>query len=142
MHTSVRFLWRWRRMVVCECNGVVAQSLSYPTQLATHRHLPPSPQNSDTCVHCRASIFGNLRPPSSTHWIFFGENRRRIDRDFKSFCHRHSVCTVQCSFSLMSWGNFSLFFCPNLRGAFCLCFSRKMAVFALFCVGQSGADAS
>jgi hypothetical protein len=40
-----------------------------------------------------------------------------------------------------SWGNFSLFFCPNLRGAFCLRFSRKMAVFALFCVGQSGADA-
>ncbi len=41
----------------------------------------------------------------------------------------------------MSWGNLSLFFCPNLLGAFCLCFSRKMAVFALFCVGQSGADA-
>jgi hypothetical protein len=45
------------------------------------------------------------------------------------------------SFSLMSRGNFSLFFCPNLRAAFCLRFSRKMAVFALFCVGQSGADA-
>ena len=41
----------------------------------------------------------------------------------------------------MSRGNFSLFFRPNLRGAFCLRFSRKMAVFALFCVGQSGADA-
>jgi len=36
-------------------------------------------------VHCRASIFGALRLPSSTDWIFFGENRRRIDRDFKTF---------------------------------------------------------
>jgi hypothetical protein len=34
---------------VCECNVVVAQSLSYPTQLATHRHPAPSAQNSDTC---------------------------------------------------------------------------------------------
>jgi hypothetical protein len=45
------------------------------------------------------------------------------------------------SFSPLSWVNFSLNFYPNLRGAFCLRFSRKMAVFALFCVGQSGADA-
>jgi hypothetical protein len=36
------------------------------------------------------------------------------------------------SFSLLSWVNFSLNFCPNLRGAFCLHFSRKMAVLALF----------
>jgi hypothetical protein len=42
------------------------------------------------------------------------------------------------SFSLMSRGNFSFFLCPNLRGAFCLRFSRRMAVFALFCVGQMG----
>jgi hypothetical protein len=47
------------------------------------------------------------------------------------------ISSSTISFSLMSWGNFSLFFCPNLRGAFCLRFSRKMAVFALFCVGQS-----
>jgi hypothetical protein len=39
---------------VCECHVVVAQTLRYPTQLATHRHPPPSPQNSETCVHCRA----------------------------------------------------------------------------------------
>ena len=45
------------------------------------------------------------------------------------------------SFSLMSWVKFSLHFCPNLWGFFCLLFSRKMVVFALFCVGQSGADA-
>jgi hypothetical protein len=44
------------------------------------------------------------------------------------------------SFSLMSRGNFYLNFCPNLRGALCLHFSRKMAVFALFYLGQSGAD--
>jgi hypothetical protein len=68
---------------MCEGNVVVAQNLSYPAQLAIHRHPPASPQNSDTCVHCRASIFGALRPPSSTNWIFFGVNRRRIDRDFK-----------------------------------------------------------
>ncbi len=49
-------------MAVRKCNVVVTQTLSYPTQLATHRHPPPSAQNSDTCVHCRASIFGDLRP--------------------------------------------------------------------------------
>ena len=27
IRTSVRFLWRWRRMAVCECNVVVAQTL-------------------------------------------------------------------------------------------------------------------
>jgi hypothetical protein len=46
---------------VCECNVVAAQTLSYHTQLATHRHPPPSPKNSDTCVHCRANIFGALQ---------------------------------------------------------------------------------
>ena len=45
------------------------------------------------------------------------------------------------SFSLKSWGIFSLNFCLNLRGASCLRFSRKMAVFALFCADHSGADA-
>jgi hypothetical protein len=39
-------------MSVCVCNVVVAHTLSYPAQLATHRHPPSSPQNSDTCVHC------------------------------------------------------------------------------------------
>jgi len=91
IRTSVRFLWRWRRTAVCECNVLVAQTLSYPTQLASHRHPPPCPNVTDTCVHCRASIFGALRLPSSTDWIFFGENRRRIDRDFKTFSSRHSV---------------------------------------------------
>ena len=42
-------------MVVSECNVVVAQTLSYPTQLAT-RHRPPSPQNSDTRVYCRRAF--------------------------------------------------------------------------------------
>jgi hypothetical protein len=55
---------------VCECNVLVAQTLSYPSQLATHRHPPPSAQNSDTGVHCRASIFGALRPPRSNHGFF------------------------------------------------------------------------
>ena len=103
IRASVRFsnqsssLWRWRRMAVCECNVLVGQTLSYPTQLATHRHPPPSPNVTDTCVHCRASIFGALHLPSSTHWIFFVENRRRIDRDFKSFSHRYSVPWSICA---------------------------------------------
>ena len=45
------------------------------------------------------------------------------------------------SFSLLSWVNFSLNFCPNLRGAFCLCFSTKDGGLRPLCVGQSGADA-
>jgi hypothetical protein len=48
------------------------------TQLATHRHPPPFSQKSDTCVHCRVSIFGDLCLPSSTDWIFLSENRRLI----------------------------------------------------------------
>jgi hypothetical protein len=90
---------------VCECNVLVlvAQTLSYPTQLATHRHPPPFPQKSDTCVHCCARFFGALRLASSTDWIFFGENRRRIDRDFKTFFSRHSVpcaAAVQTEYGL------------------------------------------
>ena len=52
---------------MCECNVLVTQTLSYPTQLATDRHPPPFSQNpsSDTCVNCRASIFGALQLPSS-----------------------------------------------------------------------------
>jgi hypothetical protein len=38
-------------------------------------------------------------------------------------------------------GEFLPQFLPELPGAFCLRFSRKMAVFALFCMSQSGADA-
>jgi hypothetical protein len=35
IRTSVRFLWRWSMTAVCECISVVAQTLSYPAQLAT-----------------------------------------------------------------------------------------------------------
>jgi len=93
--TSFRFVWRWRRMAVCECNVVVAQTLSYPAQLATHRHPPTSPQKSDTYVHCRASIFkfefSALCAPTQYSLDFLGENRRRIDRDLKSFSNRDWV---------------------------------------------------
>jgi hypothetical protein len=58
-------------MAVCECIGAVDQTLSYPAQLATHRHPPLSTQKSDTCVHCRASIFGALRPLRNTQFDFF-----------------------------------------------------------------------
>jgi hypothetical protein len=101
-------------MVVSECNVVVAQTLSYPTQLATNRglgrrihesvedtkvitnkqhtlSLSPSSSISTKLGHwcvLPASIFGALRPPNTTHWIFFGGNRRRIDRDFKAFSNR------------------------------------------------------
>jgi hypothetical protein len=106
-------------MAVCECNVLIPQTtytpththtiqthththrhththththLSYPTQLATHRHPPPFPhKKSDTCVHCRASIFGTLRLPSNTDWISPGENRRRIDD-----ISRHFLVDIQC----------------------------------------------
>jgi hypothetical protein len=48
---------------------------------------------------------------------------------------------LMSSFSLISWGIFSLNFCPKSLGAFCLLFSRKPVVFALFCAGHFGADA-
>jgi hypothetical protein len=48
IHTSVRFLWRWRRMPVCECLGVAAQTFSY--------------------------YFRRSAPSTLYHWIFFGED--------------------------------------------------------------------
>ena len=48
---------------------------------------------------------------------------------------------LMSSFSFISWGNFSLNFCPKSQGAFCLLFSRKPVVFAFFCAGHFGADA-
>ena len=67
------------------CLSVVDQkTLIYPAQLATHRHPPQSPQKSDTCAHCRASIFGALRPPCSTHWTFFGDDTTWISSSFSA----------------------------------------------------------
>jgi hypothetical protein len=53
-------------MAVCECNVLVAQTLIYPTQLATHRHPPPFLQKGDSGGHV-------LRGLSDAPWL----NRRR-----------------------------------------------------------------
>ena len=67
-------------MAACECLSVVAQTLS-PAQLATHRHPPPSPQTSDTCVHCRASnsvLFSAICALHAVQWHFFDEDTTLI----------------------------------------------------------------
>ena len=49
MHTSVRVLWRWRRMAVSGQLYRVAECLSYKDITLAHRNPPPSPQKWDTC---------------------------------------------------------------------------------------------
>ena len=60
MHTSVRCLWRWRRIAVsdqlcrvCRVCRVcwVAEGLSSHAKTLTNLHPPPSPQKSDTCAN-------------------------------------------------------------------------------------------
>jgi hypothetical protein len=75
-------------MAVCECNVVVAQTLSYPAQLATHRHPPLLHQNR-TLVCIAARAFSAL---CALHAVLIGFPPVKIDvgsiRDFKSFSYR------------------------------------------------------
>ena len=51
MHTSVRYVWTWRRMAVRGQLCRVAEGLSYKDITLAHHCPPPSPQKSDTCAN-------------------------------------------------------------------------------------------
>jgi hypothetical protein len=53
MHTSVRWLWKWRKMAVSGQLCRVAEGLSYHAKTLTHRHPPKIGNSCESCSKFR-----------------------------------------------------------------------------------------